>query len=259
MRITQAERQYVALIHRIRETSFSTYPTKGETISVVSTSIDLVPYEVPLLRGRKIYWAGLVGELKAFISNENTIKGFEEHGCNFWGSWANDDGSVDVDYARLLHNFNGRNQLKDLIRGIKQNPHSRKHVISLWDPSSSAKQVPCVLSYQFIVRGNKLHLIWTQRSADVMVGLASDMFSAWLFNQVLARTVGLEAGTVTMNIADAHIYKAHLPKVEKYLSGYRTPDDEQEPEVIIDGDIWDFTVTIKGYRPMKTVKFELLS
>ena len=259
MNTTFAERQYVSLINNIRETNYVSYPTKGEVLSVIGSQIVLLPYELPLLSGRKMHWKGLVGEIKAFVANATTNEEFKSHGCNFWGAWANEDGTLDVDYARLLHDFNGRNQLKYLIKGIKQQPHSRKHIISLWDPSSMAKQVPCVLSYQWIVRGNKLHMIWTQRSADVMVGLASDMFTAWLFNMLIARTVGLEAGTVTMNIADAHIYKQHLSDVGSYLQGVMAVDSEaKEPKIRVEGDIWDFEVFITDYKPAQELKFELL-
>ncbi len=255
--LSTAELQYKDLIETIVNAGRNHNPTKGSCKSIFARTIILPPDEVPLLQGRKIHVKGLVGELRAFIANEATQKGFEKHGCNFWGAWANSDGSLDVDYARLLHSFNGRNQLKDLIRGIKQSPDSRKHVISLWDPSSTAKQIPCVLSYQWFVSGNKLEMIWTQRSADVMIGLASDMFSAWLFNQLIAKTVGLTPGLVTMNIGDAHIYDVHLPKVKTYVDAiWSSPG--MNPEVEIEGDIWAFDFKLSDYNVDNVIKFELL-
>ncbi|RKY52357.1 MAG: hypothetical protein DRP93_08275 [Candidatus Neomarinimicrobiota bacterium] len=257
MMISSAERQYVQLIELIRTHGFEAHPTKGTTLSIFGGSIIMRPEEVPLLIGRKIYTDGLVGELRAFISNEATVKGFESYGCNFWGAWGNEDGTLDVDYARLLHNFNGVNQLERLIDNLKNKPHSRKHVISLWDPSSEAKQVPCVLSYQWSVQGKKLDMIWTQRSADVMIGLASDMFSAWLFNQLIAKTVGLEPGTVTINIGDAHIYKDHLTGMYDYIDCVWRCENEKTPKVHLVGDIYDFGFKLEDYAPGKTIKFDL--
>ena len=257
MIISSAERQYVQLIELIKTQGFETTPTKGKTLSIFGHTIILQPDEVPLLIGRKIYYKGLIGELKAFIANEDTVKGFESRGCNFWGAWGNEDGTLDVDYARLLHNFNGVDQLKKLMHNLEHHPHSRKHVISLWDPSSMAKQVPCVLSYQWSVQGNKLDMIWTQRSADVMVGLASDMFSAWLFNLLVAKTVGLEQGTVTMNLGDAHIYKDHLPAMHEYIDSVWRCDNLRTPSLLVGGNLFDFEATIENYQPGKIIKFEL--
>lgn len=256
--ITLAERQYHRLVEDIMENGNSAKPTKGGCSFVVGKQIELPPEEVPLLQGRKIFYKGLVGELKAFIANERTQAGFARHGCNFWGEWANDDGTLDVDYARLLHDFNNVNQLDRLIDGIQDEPHSRKHIISLWDPSSKAKQVPCVLSYQFIVVGDSLQMIWTQRSVDVMVGLASDMFSAWLFNQVIAASVGLLAGTVTMNLGHTHIYDIHREKVSEYIDGIWAAD-LMTPTWSLDGRLYDFEFDLRGYNPDNIVKFELLT
>ena len=255
--ISSAELQYLKLIDLIKTQGTKSKPTKGPCLSIFGYTIVVQPEEVPLLQGREIYWKGLVGELKAFMADETTVEGFEKHGCPFWGSWANDDGSLDVDYARLLHNFNGINQLGDLLYNLKKFPDSRKHIISLWDPSSKAKQVPCVLSYQWNVENGKLNLVWTQRSADVMVGLASDMFSAWLLNQVIAVSADLEPGTVTMNIGDAHIYEEHLAQVDEYVDNVW----EVTPRRVaydLTGNLWDFNFAIANYKPEHKIKFKLL-
>lgn len=248
------ELKYKDMVYDIIKHGHIAYPTKGTVLALTNQRLVIEPEHPPLLTSRRIYWKGLVGELKAFIANETTSKGFEKHGCNFWGAWSNEDGTLDVDYARLLHNFNEVNQLERLLKGLEDNSDSRKHVISLWDPSSKARQVPCVLSYQFHVIKGTLEMTWTQRSADVMIGLASDMFSAWLFNQLVARTVGLIPGKVYMNIGDAHIYREHIPMARKYITNItRNP-----PAYAITGNIYDFDIIINGYKPVETMKFELM-
>ncbi len=249
------ELHYKDLIYDIIKHGHIAYPTKGTVLALTNQRLVIEPEHIPLMTSRRIYWKGLVGELKAFIANESTNEGFEKHGCNFWGAWSNTDGTLDVDYARLLHDFNGVNQLERLLKGLEAKPDSRKHVISLWDPSSNAKQVPCVLSYQFHVINGTLEMTWTQRSADVMIGLASDMFSAWLFNQLIARTVGLEPGRVYMNIGDAHVYREHITLAKKYIVNITKP----LPEWSILGNIYDFEVSLKGYDPVENMKFELMT
>jgi len=216
--VSEFEVQYAALVGRVLEYGIQKESTKGPSHHIFGYQLELKPDEVPLIQGRKMHPKGIVGELKAFLNNENTVEGFEKHGCNFWGAWSNEDGSLDVDYARLLHDFNGISQLDRLIKGLKSNPGSRKHVISLWDPNSGALQVPCVVSYQWNVADGKLNMIWTQRSADIMIGLASDMLSAWLFNHLIAEAVGLKHGSVYMHLGDAHIYTKHKQGAETYLN-----------------------------------------
>ncbi len=248
------ETQYRELINKILDTGTLKTPSKGVCLSIFNHSITLQADEIPLLLGRKMYWKGIVGELKAFIANEDTVQGFRKHGCNFWGAWSNEDGSLDVDYARLLHDFNGVNQLERVITSLREKPDSRKHIISLWDPSSKSLQVPCVLSYQWYVEDNTLHMIWSQRSVDVMVGLASDMFSAWLLNILMANTVGLKTGEVHMQLGDCHIYGAHQAGMAEYLS---REIYSKKPCAMINGDLFDFECSILGYKPEKPIKFEL--
>ncbi len=250
----QAEKQYRELIDRIYNNGVEKKPSKGLCYSVFNHSITIGPRYAPLLLGRKIYWKGIVGEIKAFIANEDTVEGFEKHGCNFWGAWSKADGSLDVDYARLLHDFNGVNQLERVIKSLREKPDSRKHIISLWDPSSSSLQVPCVLSYQWYVEGGVLHMIWSQRSVDVMIGLASDMFSAWLLNRLMANTVNLKPGKVYMQLGDCHIYESHLDGLEEYMSR-ELPEDR--PSAMLNGTLFDFNCSILNYKPAKAIKFEL--
>lgn len=243
------ERQYRKLIQRIQATGYPSYPSKGPCREVIGAELTIMPEVVPLLTGRKMYPAGIIGELKAFLNNAQNNDDFIKHGCNFWGAWA-DQG---VDYARLLFDFNGVNQLDKVINSIKNKPFSRKHIISLWDPSSKTLQPPCVMHYQWLISGRHLNMIWSQRSADVMIGVASDMFSAWLFNQLMARATNLEPGKVVMQIGSAHIYDKHDP--EKYLkqSMHYAP-----VSLKIDfNSMQDWSVEILNYVSSKPVKYEL--
>jgi len=255
--MTTAEQQYRTIVDKVMQSKIIQYPSKGECKVGVHASIYLHPDELPLIQGRKMYPQGIVGELKAFIKNAASVEEFEECGCGFWGAWANDDGSLDVDYARLLHNFNGVNQLQRVIKQLKETPDSRKIVLSLWDPSSKAKQVPCVLSYQWLVLDGELSMFWTQRSADIMVGLASDMLSAWLFNTLLAREVGLKPSTVVMNLHHCHIYKEHYNGAEEYLQ--LTKNKIFDPiKYELNGKLLDdFSLKIISYPYQKSIKFDL--
>jgi len=226
-----------------------TNPSKGPAREVVGATITLDPEVVPLIQGRKMYYKGIIGELQGFLNNAQTDEEFKSYGCNFWGAWT----GKGVDYSRLLHNFNGVNQLERVADGLVKKPDSRKHVISLWDPSSPTLQPPCVMHYQWIVTDGELNMVWSQRSADVMIGLASDMFSAWLFNQVMAIHTGYKPGKVLIQIGSAHIYDVHDPS--EYLD--REIDYNFAGCRIALKSLQDFEVDLINYEPQDPIKYEL--
>jgi len=247
---TDYEQQDLDLVKRIKENGYPAKATKGPHKQLTNALITLEPDVLPLLTVRKMYPKGIVGELKGFLNNADTHQKLQKYGCNFWGAWAGSS----IDYAKLLHCFNGVNQLERCIASLKKPDSSRKVVISLWDPASDTLQPPCVMHYQWLKRGDYLDMIWSQRSVDVMIGLASDMMSAWLFNQVMAREVGLKPGKVYMQLGAVHIYDAHMPQVEVLLT--RKPQAKPEFELNFTSlKEWDLQIT--DYNPRDAIKFEL--
>lgn len=170
----------------------------------------------PILQGRKIYYTGVIGEFCAFMNNAKTIEEYESYGCNYWKLWAK-NGIIDVDYSEQLF---VDNQLNDLISGLTNDPHSRRHIISLWN-HGRLKEVAlpcCHHTYQFYVDGNNLlHMIWMQRSVDTMVGLPSDMVLAGLWLTGLSKMLGYFPGTITMQLGHTHIYEEHIAGAFEYI------------------------------------------
>jgi thymidylate synthase len=249
--IENPELQYLELIKRIQTEGYSILPNKGPAKEVVNALITLPPDKCPLLSTRQIFYKGLVGELRGFLNGATTHEELQNYGCNFWGAWANKP----IDYGRLLHNFNGINQLERVLSILRRRKTSRKIVISLWDPSSDTLQPPCVMHYQWLHDGITLKMIWSQRSADVMLGLASDMFSAWLFNQLIAKATGFTPGEVYIQIGSAHIYDIHdSESLLKRPVIYDNVEYQIEFNNLRD---WNFQVT--RYEHAEPIKYELLS
>ncbi len=243
------EEQYKDLIHKVLWEGKPTKANKGSMKSIPFANINLSPNEVPLITSRKMYPVGIIGELKAFLKDAKTNDDFIREGCNFWGAWADKQ----IDYARLLHDFNGVNQLQRVIRGLRSYPHSRKHVISLWDPSSDTLQPPCVMHYQWQVIDDYLYMTWSQRSVDVMVGLASDMFSAWLWNRIMSEVTGHKMGPIDMQLSAVHIYDVHNPK--EYLER-KVHKPEAELKLYIK-DIYDWEAEVLNYKSEGPIKYRL--
>jgi len=174
----------------------------------------------PLLTSRRIYYKGVFGELAAMLAGPKHVNTFKKHGCNYWDQWANEDGSINVDYGNAWLDWDGYNQIEETIKSLTENPYGRRHVISGWRPDKlSELSLPCChMLYQFYVGGdNTLSMMWYQRSADMMVGVPSDVVfaAAWLLD--MCRLTGYKPGDIKMVFTDAHIYRPHFDKAHDYV------------------------------------------
>jgi thymidylate synthase len=245
----QFEAQYQDLLLDIVANGTAITSRKGDSHQVLGKTLTLDGMEVPLITGRRMYPNGIIGELKGFLNDAQTDEEYRAYGCNFWGAWTGQG----IDYASLLHDFNGINQLQRTIDTLRNHPGSRKHVISLWDPSSDTLQPPCVMHYQWLVEHDKLHMIWSQRSADALIGLASDMFSAWLFNLLMSKATGYWPGKIYMQLGSAHIYDIHDPS--DYLSRLLEPAEIRYKLEF--KDIYNWDIEILNYNPQPPIKYQL--
>jgi thymidylate synthase len=219
---------------------------------------------IPLLNGRRMYPQGVFGEFAAFMHNAKSVEEFKSYGCNYWNLWADASGRLELDYSEQLFNFNGFNQLENLIKALKDDPYSRRHIISLWRPDrfDQISLHCCHYSYQFYIDNNNcLHMIWNQRSVDVMVGLPSDIILAYLWIKLLCNQLGYTPGTIMMSLGDCHIYEEHIEGAYEYI-------ERLEPKVIplarlecAEGQaINDFLaedIVVYQYSPHSAIKFEL--
>lgn len=262
------ETEYRQIIKKILKSEHYRETRNGKVLS--DFGIDLFvnvghqEENIPLLNGRKLFPSGVFGEFAAFMHNAKSVEEFESFGCNYWKLWADATGRLELDYSEQLFNFNGVNQLENLVKSLKEDPYSRRHIISLWRPDRLDKisLQCCHYSYQFYVDNNNyLHMIWNQRSVDVMVGLPSDIILAYLWVKLLSNQLGYKPGTIKMSLGDCHIYEEHIDGAKEYL-------ERLEPKLIPLAklnvepgfDITKFTkdcIAITQYDPHPAIKFEL--
>ena len=173
----------------------------------------------PILTGRKIYVAGVFGELAAMVRGPKNLNDFKKWGCNYWDSFADEDGNLVVDYGNAW--LEPVNQIEKVLWQLDNDSNSRRIMINGWRPENiDSLTLPCChFAYQFVTIGDELHLIWYQRSADIMVGVPSDMVLANLLLIGFANSTirKYKPGTVTMMFGDAHIYEEHHRQVHEYL------------------------------------------
>lgn len=213
------EKDYAELLRDILDIGEVRQTRNAVTKAVFGRSLklDLTDGTFPMIQGRRMFYKGVLGEFAAMVRKPKHIKDFEEWGCNYWKLWANDDGSINIDYGNAWFE-NG--QWERLIDKLTNDPTDRRMIIAAWHPERLLElSLPCChYIYQFYVsNGNQLDMIWTQRSCDMMIGIPADMILAAVWNIVLANQVGLKPGIITMNLGDCHIYKPHWEKAEEYL------------------------------------------
>lgn len=178
---------------------------------------------------RKMWYKGVEGEFKTLIDLDNpltNVSQFEANGCNYWKDWADEDGKLNLDYYNALHPA-----LERVIEQIKIDPNSRRHVISLWDNehafNGSLSLHCCWHNLTFSVISGVLHLTWTQRSVDTMIGLPADIFLAYKFMQHVTKKCDLDIGTCMFSLSNVHIYSEHLDGAFELLK--RTEEDYDKP------------------------------
>jgi thymidylate synthase len=189
-----------------------------------SLSVNVSKY-FPIITGRKMFQKIFDTEFDWFMNGETNIKRFQDAGVKIWDAWADENGDLGPVYGHQMRNFNDQNidQMRNLIKSLRTDPDSRRHIISLWNPAQQDQMAlpPCYLYFQFFVERNKLNMFVVQRSGDLFLGVPYDIA---LFTKILlyvADETGLKANTLDVQIVDAHIYNNQYEAVLEYL-GQRT-------------------------------------
>ena len=223
-------KEYKQLVQTILNNGVDTTSRNSKTLAIphYSFTLDHSSDENHLLTLRKMWYAGVKGEFNTLISQLplTNVKQFEENGCNYWKDWADKDGSLNLDYWNELHPA-----LENIIVQIKKDPGSRRHVISLWNNEhafdGSLSLHCCWHNLTFSVIDGYLHLTWTQRSVDTMIGLPADIYLSYLFMHHIALRTGLKVGSCMYSLSNVHIYSSHIEGAQELLA--RTEKDFDKP------------------------------
>lgn len=260
--------QYGRLINKILYQGEKRSSRAGDVYSIYGETMSIdVGQAFPVLMGRKMFYKPVLGELAAMVRGPKNISDFKKFECNYWDSWGGENGEIEVDYGNSWIDFNGVNQLEQLVKTLVENPKDRRMIVTGWRPDRlSELSLPCChLLYQWYVRKEKfLDMIWYQRSVDTMVGLPSDIILAAAWNIVLASQVGLKPGIVKFFLGDTHIYANHIPQVLEYMRQLQDINkigiDLVNYRVKNSANILNFVpdmIELGPYDPMPAVKFEL--
>lgn len=218
--MNQFEHDYKQLVNKILCKGYDKNGRNGKTKALFGEVLEFnVSEYFPIVTGRKMFYKGVLGELAAFLKKPKHKDDFKKQGCNYWELWSNEDGALKVDYGNAWLDFNGVNQLDNLMHKLKHDPDDRRLLITGWNPSNLDNlSLPCChYAYQFFVHNDTIDMLWHQRSCDTMIGLPSDVIlaAAWLI--IIANECGYKAGTIKMTLGDTHIYNEHIDVAKEYL------------------------------------------
>lgn len=213
----------------------------------------------PLVTTKKLHLKSIIYELLWFIKGDTNIKFLTDNKVKIWNPWADENGELGRIYGYQWRSWTAENknidQLKNLINNLKNNPNSRRHIISAWNVGDLDKMAlpPCHILFQFYVAGGKLSCQLYQRSADLFIGVPFNIASYALLTMMIAQVTSYQPGDFIHTLGDAHIYLNHIEQVKLQLSRKpkTLPEMEINPEVksIFDFNYEDFKLKNYQYYP----------
>ncbi len=214
----------------------------------------------PLVTTKRVHLKSIIYELLWFLRGETNTKYLKENGVSIWDEWADENGELGPVYGKQWRSWEGAegeiiDQLSDAIKQIKNNPDSRRIIVSAWNVADLSKMalMPCHTLFQFYVADGKLSCQLYQRSADVFLGVPFNIASYALLTMMMAQVCNLEAGEFIHTFGDVHIYNNHIEQVKLQLSRtpYALPTMKLNPSVknIFDFKFEDFTLENYQFHP----------
>lgn len=253
-------KQYLDLLNRITTEGIKKEDRTGTgTISIFGHQMRFNLEEgFPLLTTKKLHLKSIIYELLWFLKGDTNVKYLQDNGVRIWNEWADDNGELGPVYGHQWrswpdHNGGHIDQIRNILDQIRNNPDSRRIIVSAWNVADidSMKLPPCHCLFQFYVAEGRLSLQLYQRSADTFLGVPFNIASYALLLMMVAQVIGLKPGEFIHTTGDTHIYLNHLEQVRLQLS--RTP--RQLPLMRLNPDVrelFDFKYedfTLENYNP----------
>ena len=217
----------------------------------------------PLMTTKKLHLKSIIYELLWFLKGDTNTKYLKENNVSIWDEWADANGDLGHIYGfqwRSWPDYKGGSidQISQVIHSIRNNPDSRRHIVSAWNVADLENMAlpPCHVLFQFYVSDGYLSCQLYQRSADIFLGVPFNIASYSLLLMMVAQVTGLKPGVFVHTLGDAHIYNNHLDQVKLQLQREPRPLPEMKinPDIkgIFDFSYEDFLIT--GYDPHPLIK-----
>ena len=253
-------KQYLDLLNRILTEGVEKGDRTGTgTLSVFGHQMRFnLEDGFPLLTTKKLHLKSIIYELLWFLNGDTNVHYLQEHGVRIWNEWADANGDLGHIYGyqwRSWPDYNGGHidQISNVIRDIRQNPDSRRMIVSAWNVADlpNMNLPPCHAFFQFYVADGRLSLQLYQRSADTFLGVPFNIASYALLLMMVAQVTGLKPGDFILTTGDTHLYLDHLEQARLQL----TREPRPLPRMVINPDVKDIfnfhyeDFQLEGYDP----------
>ena len=235
-------RQYLDLMRHVRANgTFKDDRTGTGTYSVFGHQMRYPLADgFPLVTSKKVFLKGIIHELLWFLAGSTNIKYLLDHEVHIWDEWADEQGELGPVYGSQWRSWPGPDgstidQTEGLVAGIRNNPDSRRHIVSAWNVAEVNNMAlpPCHTLFQFYVADGKLSCQLYQRSADIFLGVPFNIASYALLTMMIAQVCDLEVGDFVHTLGDAHLYSNHIEQADRQLAREPLPMPQMRinPEV----------------------------
>lgn len=257
-------KEYIKLINHVLENGIEKTDRTGTgTLSVFGyQSRYNLEKSFPLVTTKKIHLKSVIFELLWFLKGSTNIKYLKDNNVKIWDEWADKDGELGPVYGSQWRSWQTKNgetidQISELINNLKNNPHSRRHIVSAWNVGEINDMAlpPCHSLFQFFVVNNKLSCQLYQRSADIFLGVPFNIASYALLTMMIAQVCNLDRGEFIHTLGDAHIYLNHINQAQLQIT--RKPKDPPFMKIKKRTNIFDFVYEdfeIVNYDPHPHIK-----
>ncbi|WP_276090665.1 thymidylate synthase [Pedobacter sp. JY14-1] len=261
-------KQYLDLMQHVLEYGTQKHDRTGTgTISVFGYQMRFNLQEgFPMVTTKKLHLKSIIHELIWFLSGDTNIRYLKENGVRIWDEWADAEGNLGPVYGSQWRSWPAPNgghidQITKVVDTIKNNPDSRRIIVSAWNVAEVDQMAlpPCHAFFQFYVAEGRLSCQLYQRSADIFLGVPFNIASYALLTMMVAQVCGLKPGDFVHTLGDAHLYNNHIEQAKLQLSREPRPLPVMElnPEV---NNIFSFKYedfTLKSYDPHPHIKAEV--
>jgi len=219
--------QYLELLRHVTENGAEKTDRTGTgTVSVFGYQMRFDLAEgFPLLTTKKLHLRSIIHELLWFLMGETNTGYLKENNVRIWDAWADENGDLGHIYGYQWRSWpapdgKGIDQIARVARSLKENPDSRRHIVSAWNVGDLERMAlpPCHILFQFYVAGGRLSCQLYQRSADIFLGVPFNIASYALLTMMLAQVTGLKPGEFIHTLGDAHIYLNHMEQVRLQMT-----------------------------------------
>ena len=220
----------------------------------------------PMLTTKKLHLKSIIYELLWFLRGDTNVRWLQERGVKIWDEWAAEDGELGPVYGKQWRSWAAPDggvidQIANVTRQIRENPNSRRLIVSAWNPADVDDMAlpPCHCLFQFHVADGRLSCQLYQRSADIFLGVPFNIASYALLTMMMAQATGNRPGDFVHTFGDAHLYLNHIEQAELQLT--RAPRSLPRMQINPDKrDIFSFEYkdfTLKDYDPHPHIKAQV--